>query len=141
MLGSPPGEKPKREYDSPNTCHMQKNRAVLLFSPVSGSNVFSMDAAVGMESLRRWREAHSVTQAQLAAEVAVHPSAISKLEHGAMAPDVITLYRLACITEIPVMNLLREAVGTAAEMQPPARQCSERRKKRPASPRRTGPAA
>lgn len=92
-----------------------------------------------MESVRRWRDKHGVTQAQLAADLAVHPSAISKLEHGAMAPDVITLYRLACRTEIPVMDLLRECVGDAAATA--TRHCTERRRRKPANPRRTGTAA
>lgn len=48
-----------------------------------------------MKTIRELREAHQLTQVQLAHEVGVTPSTVYKWEAGKVVPDVIRLRNLA----------------------------------------------
>ena len=57
--------------------------------------------------LRRWRKRHKVTQAQLAADLGVHPSLVNKWETGSCAPTLERFEQLRQRTRLPAMHLLR----------------------------------
>lgn len=63
--------------------------------------------------LRRWRKRHKVTQAQLAADLGVHPSLVNKWETGSCAPTLLLFERLRRRTRLPAMHLLRSFLRTA----------------------------
>lgn len=57
--------------------------------------------------LRRWRVLHHVTQAQLAADMRVHPSVVSQWEKHHCVPSLERFHELQRHTGIAVHSLLR----------------------------------
>jgi len=57
--------------------------------------------------LRRWRKKNGVTQAQLAADLKVHPTIVSQWEAGRCAPSLPRFFALVRRTGLPSTLLLR----------------------------------
>lgn len=67
--------------------------------------------------LRRWRQQHGVTQAQLAGDMRVHPSVVSQWETGRSIPSLDKFDGLYRRTGIAVHDLLRFFVPPPASVR------------------------
>lgn len=60
-----------------------------------------------MTAIKKYRELHGMTQAELGKKIGVVPATITQYETGARKPDIITLKRLSVILNCTTDDLLR----------------------------------
>jgi len=58
--------------------------------------------------MREWREAHALTQSELALRLGVDVSLISRIERGTRDPSMLTLQRLALEFQCQISDLFRK---------------------------------